>query len=151
MRMRWLFERLNVVAALYRWSLASLAARRTTMAPGQLEAAMRVTRRGRIKRYYVLEAMCWKLLHIVGVVVVLVLACLGIARLVDEHSPTLASVLDRASLVFAVSPLALTCAVLVWSIRPERYEDGWFNHPGRLWVPSILTYVFTFVLAGIAN
>jgi len=141
---------LNVVAGLYRWSLAAFAARRTAMSPVEVEAAMSVTKRGRRKRRWVLEAMAWKILEITGAALVLALALLGASRLVDDRTPTVASLLDLAGTAFACFPLGLVLGILAWSIRPERREGGWFDHPERLWVPSMFTFGFTIVLALLA-
>lgn len=104
------------------------------------------TKRGRRRRVFVLEAMATRLIEILGATLVPALGFMYLSRLTHDRYRSLAAVLDLIGATFAVFPLAMALAILVWSAFPEKDDGGWLSHPARLWPPTIITIAFTIVL-----
>jgi hypothetical protein len=137
---------LNVVALLYRWSLVRFT-RRLAAGPHEVEAHMSAKRSR--PRYVVLDLLGGNMLEIGGAAALGGLVLVLAARPVGAISHALSSALVLVGSLLATFPLSLVLAVLLWGAFPERRTDGFFRHPERLWLPSVLTMLFT-AAAGVA-
>jgi hypothetical protein len=138
---------LNVVALLYGWSVLRFARRRTA-GPDEVEAVLSANKLSR-PRFVVLYLLGGYLLEIGGAAVVGAVAMLIVARPAAGISHALSRMLYLVGALLAAFPLSMTLAVCLWAAFPDKRSGGFFRHPERLWLPSVLTTLLT-ILGGLA-